>query len=157
MKKWLALAAWVAAPLLLGGGAGSLFQPGPWYDQLAKPSWNPPSWVFGPVWTVLYVLMGVAAWLVWERYGFRGAARGALALFLVHLLFNAGWSGIFFGAQAPGLAFAWILVLWLMIGALVVLFGRLRRAAGLLLLPYWAWVSFAAVLNFTLWQMNRGG
>jgi translocator protein len=98
--------------------------------------------------------MGVAAWLVWDRHGFRGAARTALVLFGVHLLFNAGWSAIFFGLQAPGLAFAEILVLWALIAALVVLFWRLRPLAGVLLLPYLAWVSFASALNFAIWQLN---
>jgi translocator protein len=154
MRRWVALAVWIALPLLLGGGVGSFFQPGEWYAGLEKPSWNPPSWVFGPVWTALYIMMGVAAWLVWDRYGFRGPARTALILFLVHLIFNAAWSALFFGAQAPGLAFAEILVLWAMIAALVVMFWRLRTLAGVLLLPYLAWVSFAAVLNYTLWRLN---
>jgi translocator protein len=98
--------------------------------------------------------MGTAAWLVWDRHGFRGAARTALTLFGVHLLFNAAWSAIFFGLQSPGLAFAEIVLLWLMIVALVVLFWRLRPLAGMLLLPYLVWVSFAAVLNFSIWQLN---
>jgi translocator protein len=154
MRKWIALVAWVAAPLLLGGGIGRLFAPGEWFEQLAKPEWNPPGWVFGPVWTTLYILMGLAAWLVWEQHGFRGAARTALGLFIVHLLFNAAWSAIFFGLQAPGLAFAEIVLLWGMILALVVLFWRLRPLAGMLLVPYLAWVTFAAVLNFSIWQLN---
>jgi translocator protein len=154
LKRWLGLVVWVLAPLVIGGGIGSLSPPGAWFEQLARPDWQPPNWVFGPVWTALYVLMGVAAWLVWDRYGFRGPARTALILFGVHLLFNAAWSAIFFGLQSPGLAFAEILVLWALIVALVVLFWRLRPVAGALLLPYLAWVSFAAVLNYTIWQMN---
>jgi translocator protein len=152
MKRWGWLLFWAALPLLVGGGFCSLFQPGEWYAQLAKPTWNPPSWVFGPVWTVLYILMGVAAWLVWDRW--RGDARTALALFVVQLAFNAGWSAMFFGLQAPGLAFGWILVLWALIVATTIAFWRLRTVAGVLLLPYLAWVTFAAVLNFTIWRMN---
>lgn len=152
MNRWLALGLWIVLPLLLGGGVGNLFQPGAWYDGLEKPPWNPPSWVFGPVWTVLYVLMGVAAWLVWDRY--RADARGALALFVTQLVFNAGWSAVFFGLQAPGLAFAWIVVLWLLIAATIGAFWRRRPLAGALLLPYIAWVSFAAVLNYTIWRLN---
>jgi translocator protein len=152
MNRWIALALWILLPLLLGGGVGSLFQPGTWYDGLNKPPWNPPSWVFGPVWTALYVLMGISAWLVWDRY--RGEAKGALTLFVVHLVFNAGWSAIFFGLQSPGLAFLEILVLWLLIVATIVVFWRHRPLAGALLLPYIAWVSFAAVLNFTIWRLN---
>lgn len=151
-KRWFGLAVWIMLPLLVGGGIGGMFQPGAWYDGLEKPSFNPPSWVFGPVWTTLYILMGVAAWLVWERY--RDRARGALTLFVVQLIFNAAWSALFFGAQAPGLAFAEILVLWALILATVVAFWRWRPVAGALLLPYLAWVSFAAVLNFSLWRLN---
>jgi translocator protein len=150
--RWAGLAAWVALPLLVGGGLGSLFRPGAWYEGLEKPAFNPPGWVFGPVWTVLYILMGVAAWLVWERYGDR--ARAALTLFVVQLAFNAAWSALFFGLQSPGIAFAEILILWGLIVATLLAFWRLRRPAGLLLLPYLAWVSFAAVLNFALWRLN---
>jgi translocator protein len=154
MKRWAALGAWVLLPLLMGGAVGGLFQPGAWYDALAKPAWNPPSWVFGPVWTLLYVLMGLAAWLVWDRYGWRGPARTALTLFVVQLAFNGAWSAIFFGLQSPGLAFAEIVVLWSLIVATLLLFWRLRPVAGLLLVPYLLWVSFAAVLNFTIWRLN---
>jgi translocator protein len=149
--RWLGLAFWLALPLL-AGAFGSQFQPGAWYAALEKPPWNPPSWVFGPVWTVLYILMGVAAWLVWDRY--RGAAKVALGVFVVQVIFNALWSYFFFGAQAPGLAFGWIVLLWLLIVATLVLFWRARTVAGVLLLPYLAWVSFATVLNFALWQLN---
>jgi translocator protein len=149
--RWLGLAFWLALPLL-AGAFGSQFQPGAWYAALEKPPWNPPSWVFGPVWTVLYILMGVAAWLVWDRY--RGAAKVALGLFVVQVIFNALWSYFFFGAQAPGLAFGWIVLLWVLIVATLVLFWRVRAVAGVLLLPYLAWVSFATVLNFALWQLN---
>jgi translocator protein len=149
--RWLGLAFWLALPLL-AGAFGSQFQPGAWYAALEKPPWNPPSWVFGPVWTVLYILMGVAAWLVWDRY--RGAAKVALGLFVVQVIFNALWSYFFFGAQAPGLAFGWIVLLWVLIVATLVLFWRARTVAGVLLLPYLAWVSFATVLNFALWQLN---
>jgi translocator protein len=149
--RWVGLAVWVVLPLL-AGAFGSMFQPGEWYASLEKPSWNPPSWVFGPVWTTLYILMGVAAWLVWDRY--RGAATLALAVFVVQLIFNALWSYLFFGLQSPALAFAGIVILWVLIVATIVLFWRARTVAGVLLLPYLAWVSFAAVLNFTLWQLN---
>lgn len=151
MRRWTGLAVWIVLPLL-AGAFGSQFQPGPWYAQLDKPAWNPPGWVFGPVWTTLYVLMGIAAWLVWDRHG--AAARGALTVFVVQLVFNAAWSWLFFGLQRPGLAFAGIVILWALIVWTVVLFWKARRTAGLLLLPYLAWVTFAAVLNFTIWRMN---
>jgi translocator protein len=152
MQRWLWLFFWVALPLVVGGGIGNLFQPGEWFEGLAKPSWNPPNWVFGPVWTTLYVLMGFAAWLIQDRYG--REARGAITLFVVQLLFNAGWSAIFFGLQAPGLAFAEIIVLWALIVATTIVFWRRRPLAGILLVPYLAWVTFAAVLNFAIWRLN---
>jgi translocator protein len=149
--RWFGLLLWLLLPLL-AGAFGSQFQPGAWYAALDKPSWNPPSWVFGPVWTVLYIMMGVAAWLVWDRY--RGAARTALAVFVVQVVFNGLWSYLFFGLQSPALAFAGIVILWSLIVTTLVLFWRARTVAGVLLLPYLAWVSFAAVLNFTIWQLN---
>jgi translocator protein len=149
--RWFGLLLWLLLPLL-AGAFGSQFQPGAWYAALEKPSWNPPSWVFGPVWTVLYIMMGVAAWLVWDRY--RSAARAALAVFVVQVVFNGLWSYLFFGLQSPALAFAGIVILWSLIVTTLVLFWRARTVAGVLLLPYLAWVSFAAVLNFTIWQLN---
>lgn len=155
-REWLALGGWLAACYLaaaVGSAAGS---GGAWYASLEKPAFNPPGWVFGPVWTVLYGMMAVAAWLVWRRRGVRGR-WAVLGLFLVHLALNAAWSWLFFGIRRPDLAFAEILVLWTSILALVLLFWRVRPLAGALLLPYLAWVSFAAVLNHALWRMNPGG
>lgn len=134
---------------------GSQFLPGAWYAALAKPSWNPPSWVFGPVWTVLYVMMAVAAWLVWRTAGGWRPARLALGLWLVQLILNAAWSWLFFGLRRMDLALAEIVILWIAILGCVILFWRVRPLAGALLLPYLAWVAFAAVLNGTLWWMNR--
>ena len=124
-----------------------------WYPTLAKPAWNPPAWLFGPVWTVLYIAMAVAAWWVWQRAGWAGA-RWALTLFFVQLAVNAAWSVIFFGLRNPGAAFAEIVVLWGTIVATTLLFWKISPAAGWLFLPYLAWVSFAAVLNFTIWRLN---
>ena len=151
MNRWIGLAVWIGLPLL-AGVVGSQFQPGEWYAGLEKPSWNPPSWVFGPVWTTLYVLMGVASWLVWDRH--RGAAQAALTLFVVQLIANALWSWLFFGIQSPFLAFIDIVVLWLLIVATTIAFWRLRPIAGALLLPYLAWVTFATALNFAIWRLN---
>lgn len=151
MNRWIGLVVWIALPLL-AGAAGSQFQPGAWYDGLAKPSFNPPSWVFGPVWTTLYILMGVAAWLVWDRQ--RATARGVLMLFVAQLIANAVWSWLFFGQQNPGLALMDIVVLWLLILATTIGFWRLRPVAGALLLPYLAWVTFATALNFEIWRLN---
>ena len=135
-------------------GIGSLFPIGPWYESLVKPAWNPPNWLFGPAWTLLYTLMAVAAWLVWRNHGFRGATV-PLTLFVVQLALNAGWSWLFFGLHQPGVAFAEIILLWAAILATIILFWRLKRLAGILLMPYLLWVSFAAVLNYTVWQLNR--
>lgn len=152
LRVWLALGGWLL--LCFGAAAfGGLFMPGEWYASLKKPSWNPPGWVFGPVWTTLYLMMAVAAWLVWKRGGFP-AQRRALALFLVQLTLNAAWTPLFFGLHRPGLAFAEILLLWLAIAATLAAFRPVSGVAAWLLVPYLAWVSFAAFLNFTLWRLN---
>jgi tryptophan-rich sensory protein len=148
----LGLVLWLAASLA-AGWVGSRFMPGAWYASLAKPAWTPPSVVFGPVWTVLYVLMGVAAWLVWRKAGFSGAPA-ALGLFVAQLVLNALWSYLFFGLHRPGAAFVEIVVLWLVILATAIGFWRVRPAAGALLIPYLAWVAFASGLNYQLWKLN---
>ena len=127
--------------------------PGEWYASLKKPSWNPPGWIFGPVWSVLYQMMAVAAWLVWGRGGW-SKQRRPLFVFLAQLALNALWTPLFFGWHRPGLAFAEIVLLWLAIAATMVAFRPVSRFAAWLLAPYLAWVSFAAVLNFTLWRLN---
>jgi len=134
---------------LLGAGAD-----GGWYADLAKPSWTPPSWVFGPVWTVLYGMMGVAVWLVWLRRRRRPGAAAPMTAFAAQLAFNAAWSPLFFGLHRPGMAFADIVLLWLALVATVWLFLRRRPIAGLLLAPYLLWISFAVALNFAIWRLN---
>ncbi len=146
------LAGWIVLALA-AGWIGSRWQPGVWYEALQKPSWSPPNWIFGPVWTALYILMGIAAWLLWRRRGF-GGARGALALFGAQLVLNAAWSWLFFGLRSPGAALIGILILWLAIFATVLAFARHHRLAAMLLFPYLTWVSFATILNFRIWQMN---
>ncbi len=139
-------------------GIGSLFTAqsvNDWYVALSKPSWNPPSWVFGPVWTVLYGMMGVAAWLVWLRRR-EVSVTLPLVLFFVQLALNVVWSLLFFGLQSPGAAFLEIIVLWLAIAATLLAFWRVAPLAGALFIPYILWVSFAAVLNYTIWQLNAG-
>lgn len=132
---------------------GAVFTPGEWYAALRKPAWNPPGWVFGPVWSALYTMMALAAWLAWKSGGFT-AQRRALALFLAQLVLNAAWTPLFFGMHLPGVAFAEILLLWLAIAATLLAFWPVSRVAAWLLVPYLAWVSFAAVLNGTLWRLN---
>ena len=141
----LALVGW----LLLSFAAasfGGLFMPGEWYASLKKPSWNPPGWVFGPVWTALYVMMGVAAWLVWKHGSFT-AQRRRLTLFLIQLALNAAWTPLFFGLHQPGLAFAEIVLLWVAILLTIRAFWPVNRVAAGLLAPYLAWVTFASALN----------
>jgi tryptophan-rich sensory protein len=138
---------------MTAGWIGSRFMPGEWYAALAKPSWNPPSYVFAPVWTILYVLMGITAWLVWRRFGFSGAPV-SLGLFLFQLVLNGLWSYLFFGLHDLGLAFLDIVALWLAILATTIAFWRISVPAGALLLPYLAWVSFASALNLQLWRLN---
>jgi len=136
-------------------GVGSLFTAPAiptWYTGLAKPSWTPPSWVFGPVWSLLYLAMAIAAWMVWRR-GAR-AALSALALFGVQLALNVAWSATFFGLRMPGAAFGVIVALWLFILATLIAFRRRSLASAILMAPYLAWVSFAAALNFAVWRMN---
>jgi benzodiazapine receptor len=123
----------------------------PWYAGLAKPPWTPPNWVFAPAWTTLFALMAVAAWLVWRR---AGLVSTPLALFLLQLLLNVAWSWLFFGRQSPGTAMIEIVVLWGAILATTLEFWRVDRLAGWLLLPYLAWVAFAAALNFSIWRRN---
>jgi translocator protein len=124
-----------------------------WYSTLAKPSWNPPSWIFGPVWSVLYFCMAVAAWLIWRQGGF-SVATTPLTLFGVQLVLNLLWSCLFFGLRSPGLAFLDVILLWMAIVATMVTFWQRSTAAGILFVPYLAWVSFASVLNFVIWRLN---
>lgn len=131
----------------------ALFQPGEWYAALAKPAWTPPNWLFGPVWLCLYVMMAVAAWLVWRRRGFAGA-RAALGCYLFQLALNAAWSWIFFGEHRMGVGFANLAVLWAAIVATAGLFGKHNRVAALLLVPYLLWVTYATALNFAVWRLN---
>lgn len=121
-----------------------------WYAGLNKPSWNPPNWLFGPVWTLLYAMMAVAGWLVWKRTGW----GTAITCFAVQLALNLAWSFIFFGAHQTGLAFLEIVLLWLAIVATIISFWSVSKNAAGLLIPYLLWVSFAATLNFTIWRMN---
>jgi translocator protein len=139
------------------GGASALAAGGDfrsYFDALRKPPLTPPPAVFGPAWTTLYLLMGIAAWLVW-RCGINEQSALALGLFVAQLVFNALWSIIFFGSHRLGWALLEIALLWLMILATIVAFWRVRPLAGALLLPYLAWVSFAAYLNAGIWRLNQ--
>lgn len=132
---------------------GGLFTPDSWYQELAKPSWTPPGWIFGPVWTFLYASMGVAAWLVWRERGGR-IRTTALGIYILQLLLNAAWSWIFFGLHRIGPALADLIVLLILIVGTIILFLKVRPLAGILLIPYAAWVTFAGFLNHAIWSLN---
>ena len=125
------------------------------YTQIEQPSWAPPPEVFGPVWTVLYILMAIAAWLVWRVAGF-AHARTALTLFLVQLVVNALWSWLFFAWRMGAAAFVDIVLMWVLVAATIAAFRRHSRLAAALMLPYLAWITFAGALNFTIWRLNPG-
>ena len=142
---------------LTAGAIGSAFTfpaiPG-WYASLSKPSFNPPDWVFGPVWTALYVLMGIAAYLVYRAGAGKKGVRAALAAFGVQLCLNVLWSLLFFGLRSPLYGLICIAALWLAIAATIIKFYGISKAAGLLLVPYMLWVSFAGLLNYYVWILN---
>jgi benzodiazapine receptor len=152
---WLGLIVVVVicfAVAALGGVATAANIPG-WYAGLAKPSWTPPDWVFGPVWSVLYLSMAVAAWLVWRRDGLAGASV-PMTLFGVQLALNAAWTWLFFGLHSPAAALVDIVLLWGAIAATTVTFWQRSAAAGILFVPYLTWVGFASVLNFAIWRLD---
>lgn len=153
-KQIIGFLAWLTVSFIAAAiGSAASIQAGPFYAELIRPEWAPPPNLFGPVWTILYALMGIAAWLVWRVGGFR-AARTALTLFLVQLAVNALWSWLFFGWHLGGLAFADIVLLWVLIVATLIAFSRVKPLAGALLIPYLLWVSFASALNYSVWQLN---
>lgn len=148
------------APVI--GGSATAASVRSWYPALAKPEWTPPAWVFGPVWTALYLAMGVAAWRVWlwaraaADVRERAWGRGALSLYILQLALNAAWSVLFFGLRSPAAGLAEILVLWAAVLATTLGFFRASRLAGGLMVAYLLWVTFAAALNLAIWRLNRG-
>lgn len=152
-NTWLVLAGFILLCLLVGMGAGFATQQSidTWYNTLVKPSWNPPNWLFAPVWTVLYVMMAVAAWLVWLK---QQDTKGALILFFSQLALNFAWSFLFFGARSPGLGLIGVAFLLSAVAITTFVFWRISRPAGLLFVPYLAWTAFAAFLNLTIWRLN---
>ncbi|MCD6078478.1 MAG: tryptophan-rich sensory protein [Ramlibacter sp.] len=150
----IGLVGWLAAAFAAAAiGAVASVDAGSFYSQLARPSWAPPASVFGPVWTVLYLLMGIAAWLVWREQGARDR-MAALALFGAQLCANALWSWLFFAWRNGALAFAEVLVLLVLVAGTLAAFWRIRRLAGALLVPYLAWVAFASALTWAVWRRN---
>ena len=153
--SWIGLAAWMILCFSVAGVGALATTPeiDGWYKTLDKPAWNPPNSVFGPVWTMLYAMMAIAVWLVWKRDALRNLKR-PLTCFAIQLLFNAAWSWVFFYMHEPGWAFLVIVFLWLAIVATTAAFFQISKLAGSLMLPYLAWVSFAAALNYSIWQLN---
>ncbi|RTY86218.1 TspO/MBR family protein [Flavobacterium sp. GT3R68] len=159
MNKFKRILVVVATCLALGYFSGLVTQSSieTWYPTLLKPSFNPPNWIFAPVWSMLYIMMGIAAGLVWNRVEFeKETVKKALVLFAIQLALNALWSILFFGLKNPLLALIEIVLLWLMIYETYLKFSKIDKIASYLMLPYLAWVSFAAVLNASLWWLNKG-
>jgi tryptophan-rich sensory protein len=152
VKEWIGLLVSLVICFAVAGLGSLATTPNipTWYATLNKPSWNPPNWLFGPVWTALYAMMAVAVWLVWKKTGW----NTAVIIFAVQLALNLAWSFIFFGFHQPGLAFLEIVLLWLAIAATILMFFQVSTVAASLLIPYLLWVSFAAALNFTIWRLN---
>jgi translocator protein len=135
------------------GGLVTSYSVGSWYASLLQPAWTPPAWVFSPVWTILYVMMAVAAWLVWLNRDL-SLARTGIVLFAIQLALNLAWSILFFGLRNPLAGLVDIALLWLAILATLIVFARVSSPAGWLMMPYLAWVTYASALNFALWRMN---
>ncbi len=151
VANWVALGVFIGL-VAIAAAFGAVFEPGPWYEDLRKPPLNPPNWIFGPVWSILYLAMAIAGWLVWRV---RPDSRGPLMLWGGQLVLNAIWSLLFFGLQRPGWALVEILVLLVVLIVTTVSFHRAQTAAAYLLVPYVAWVAFATYLNAGIWVLNR--
>ncbi len=156
MKRSLKLIIALGIPQM-AGIVGSLFTvPNipTWYEGLTKPELAPPNWVFSPVWISLFILMGVSAFIIWDKGIKRKDVKTALSVFIFQIVLNTFWSIIFFGMQNPGLAFLWIIILWITIAVNIYLFFKISKISSMLLIPYILWVSFAAYLNYAIWILN---
>ena len=157
MNNFAKLIIAIAIPIAIGATAGlfTVTGVGSWYQTINKPSWNPPGWVFAPVWTTLYVMMGVSLYLVWKSGVSNNLKRTAIGLFAVQLILNFFWSFIFFDQQQPGWAFVEIIAMWVFILLTIFAFAKVNKTAAWLLVPYISWVSFATILNYTIWKLNN--
>ncbi len=146
----------IALPVAVGATSGFFTATGvdSWYQTINKPSWNPPGWIFGPVWTTLYVMMGIALFLVWKSNTNEALKKTAITLFAVQMVLNFFWSFIFFKQEQPGWALVEIIVLWVAILLTIFAFAKVNKTAAWLLVPYISWVSFATILNYTIWKLN---
>lgn len=152
IKEYAGLSVWIIV-CSLAGVFGAQFEPGTWYELLQKPAWTPPNWLFPIVWPVLYVMMGISAWLVWKMESV-SLTDYEFNWFFLQLVLNAIWSWLFFGKHYIAAGLAEIFLLWIAIAFTLLLFWKKNRAAGLLLIPYLLWISFASALNFAIWQLN---
>jgi tryptophan-rich sensory protein len=152
----VALVAAILSCIILGSLGGIVTRTGPdtWYALLEKPAFSPPGWLFGPVWTLLFILMGISLWMVWKEGIEKRDVRIALGVFAVQFIFNIAWSFLFFGMQSPFLGLVDILILWILILATIVCFFQVQKTAAFLLIPYILWVSFASFLNYTIFILN---
>ncbi len=157
MKNWVKLVIAIALPQIAGGTAAlfTVTGVGTWFQQIEKPAWNPPSWVFAPVWTTLYLLMGIAFYLVWKSTAPAAQKKMAMALWTVQLVLNFFWSFLFFNQHLIGWAMVDIVCLGVLILLTIFAFARIDKLAAWLLVPYISWVSFAGILNYAIWQLNR--
>ncbi|NIR49330.1 tryptophan-rich sensory protein [candidate division KSB1 bacterium] len=154
-RPWLGLVVFLAI-CFAAAGIGAVFTSmsvNSWYQTLTKPSWNPPAWIFGPVWMFLYIMMAVSVWLIWRQYGISVVVL-PLTLFGIQLFLNAAWSGFFFGLRKPGYALIEIVLLWCAILVTVLSFYKVKPVSAWLMTPYLVWVTFAAMLNFEIWRLN---
>ena len=157
MKNWLKAVVSLALPQVAGltAAAFTVTGEGSWYRTIQKPSWNPLGWLFAPVWTTLYILMGIAFFIIWKSVADEKIKRPAMAFWVIQLVFNFFWTIIFFYTKQIGYAFAEIVLLWLLILITIFLFSRISKLAAWLLVPYISWVSFAAMLNYAIWELNK--
>ena len=156
MSSALKLITSIALPLTVGFTSSffTITGIGSWYQTIQKPSWNPPNWIFGPVWTTLYIMMGIALYLIWKSDAAIRVKNNAILLFAFQLVLNFFWAIIFFDQHQPGWAFLEIVFLWILILLTIFAFAKISYLSAWLLVPYIAWVSFAAILNYTIWRMN---
>lgn len=157
MQNWIKLIISLALPQIAGLTAALFTETGEgsWYRSIAKPSWNPPGWLFAPVWTSLYILMGIAFYLIWKSRAAEREKKTAMTLWIAQLVLNFFWTIIFFNQHQIGWALVEIIALWLLIVLTILAFARINKPSAWLLVPYISWVSFAAYLTYTIWQLNQ--
>jgi len=157
MSNTIKLIIAILVPLAVGGISGFFTASGVdgWYAAVQKPTFNPPNWLFGPVWTLLYILMGISLYLIWKQPETTPYRNTAITIFVIQMVLNFCWSFIFFKLQEPGYAFAEIVLMWLSILLMIIYFIKVNPVAGYLQIPYLCWVSFASVLNYSIWQLNK--